>query len=161
MNRRGNILKLAVSASLVAVALMWNPVAQARAGVAKPQELDLHLTESTYVPVKERDPFTKAGWSPVMVTTNTGTNTVPVQRVPVIPPNTFRLQGILFDSASPAAIVNNELFVLNKTVTLKTALGPLAVKAVEITRDRVVLAVNGQKIELRLNGDVAPKARKE
>lgn len=152
---------------LVALALGWGVVAEARTGAARPPELDLRVRESTYAPVKERDPFSKPGLGVVTVTANSSTNDtpVPVPRMPVIPANIFRLQGILFDASNPSAIVNNELILLNKNVTLKTAAGQLLVKAVEITRDRVVLAVNGQKVELHLSADggaaPSPKGRKE
>jgi hypothetical protein len=42
---------------------------------------------------------------------------------------------------------------LNKTAKVRTAEGDVEVKALEITRDLVLLEIGGQKIELRLGGN--------
>ena len=63
----------------------------------------------------------------------------------------IRLQGILYQPAHPSAIVNDQLLTLDKTVTLNTGGGTITVRALEITRDRVVLESAGQKVELHLN----------
>jgi len=46
--------------------------------------------------------------------------------------------------------VNDKVVELNKPVTVKTAQGDVPVRALEITREVVLLEVGGQKLELRL-----------
>jgi hypothetical protein len=72
----------------------------------------------------------------------------------------FKLMGILYNAASPSALVNNQLVELNKTVRMQTGQGEVEVKAVTITRDLVVLEVGGQKVELRLGGTDRDKGSK-
>jgi len=60
------------------------------------------------------------------------------------------LEGILYESANPSAIVNGRLLTLDKSVTLPAGNGEVKVRAVEITREHVVVEASGQKIELRL-----------
>jgi type II secretory pathway component PulC len=63
----------------------------------------------------------------------------------------LRLQGILYSSKDPTASINNQLVHRNVPTTLKLEGGELRVKAVEITRDRVILEVEGRQVELRMN----------
>lgn len=116
----------------------------ASAGAATPAtdvQVDMQLQLSTYSPAKIRDPF---GKSPVVRTSTT---------VEVANPASFlQLQGILYDRTNPAAMVSDHLMTLNKTVTFATDEGEFQARAVEITRDRVVLEAGGSKVTLRLSG---------
>jgi len=105
------------------------------------------LQQSRYDPVKQRDPFAKAG-----ATTAAGKTLPAAARV-------FHLSGILYQPGNPSAVVNDKLLTLNKTVTLNAGNGEVQVKAVEITRDRVVLEAGGQKVELRMNLQNPPAAQ--
>jgi hypothetical protein len=71
---------------------------------------------------------------------------------PLVPVNhgELQLQGIMWHPTKPAAVVNRKRIELNETVTLKLNTGDHAVKAVVIDRDRVVLKMGEQQIELRL-----------
>jgi hypothetical protein len=65
---------------------------------------------------------------------------------------TLQLEGILYETGHPAAIVSGHILTLNKTVTIgDPGNGGVQLKAVEITRDRALVEMGGQKIELLLN----------
>ena len=112
----------------------------ARAGAATPAKTEFRpdLVASAYNSVKPRDPFGKVG-------AGKDFKALPGAAV------AFRLEGILFSAVSPSAIVNGTLVTLNKTVTLSAGNGEIQVKAVEITRERVVIEAGGQRVELQLN----------
>jgi hypothetical protein len=94
---------------------------------------------SVYKVQKSRDPFAaKVHVSP---------SSKQVAGTPMV----FRLDGILYQANDPSASVNGTLVRLNKPVTIRTDTGEAKVKAVEITRDKVVLEVNDQKVELKIN----------
>jgi hypothetical protein len=112
----------------------------AGAAPVKKTEFRPELLLSTYEPTKNRDPFGKVG----------GTTTPEVKSVPGTP-FALQLEGILYEAANPSAIVNGRLLTLDKTVTLTAGNGEVAVRAVEITRDHVVVEVGGKRTELRLN----------
>jgi hypothetical protein len=118
----------------------------ARAGAApesKP-ESRLALTPSTYTTETVRDPF--GAEVPKMSGTAAGDSARAAGA------ESFKLMGILYNAASPSALVNNQLVELNKPAMVRTGQGEVEVKAVTITRDLVVLEVGGQKMELRLGG---------
>jgi len=117
----------------------------ARAGAAteNPSPPSVKLTLSTYTTKTVRDPFGSE------VPNSGGPTTAGVH--PVGPDN-FKLMGILYSAASPAALINNQLVELNKPVRVQTAQGEAEVKALVITREMVQLEVGGQKVELRLGG---------
>lgn len=118
----------------------------AAAGAAPTEKTGFHpeLVVSTYEPTKTRDPFGKVGGTTPEVKALPGT------------PIALQLEGILYEAANPAAIVNGRLLTLNKTVTLTAGNGEVTVRAVEITRDHVVLEAGGQRTELRLSTQSAP-----
>ena len=92
--------------------------ANVRAASVPKKEFKPELQRSTYEPGKTRDPFAKnVEEMPV-------TAPAPV-RVVVVETMAFRLEGILHDSADPAAVINDKLVRLNKTVTLTSAGGGL------------------------------------
>lgn len=62
----------------------------------------------------------------------------------------LRLQGIIWHSSKPAAVVNRQRIGLNETVTIRLTSGDHAVKAIVIDRDRVVLKVDDRRVELQL-----------
>ena len=113
----------------------------ASAGAAGVNKVDFNpdLQLSDYQPTKARNPF--GG----MAATDANVASVPIGAL------AFQLQGILYQSKNPSAIVNNQLLTLNKSVTLETGTGTVEVRAIEITRTHVVLESKGQKVELRLN----------
>lgn len=99
---------------------------------------------STYETKQQRDPFYRPGQR---------TNTViPDKTGPtfVVPPSAFHLQAILYERRSPSALINNTQVEKGKTVTFLIGGTAVPAKAVEITPDRVILDVQGQKIELQL-----------
>jgi hypothetical protein len=116
------------------------------AGAAQPaaEENKLKLQESSYAPTKGRDPFFVP--KELVVKANVATATV-----------SLNLQGILYEANNPSAIVNDQLVTLNKTVTLTVGGAELQVKAIQITRDLVVLEVGGQRTELHLTQETKPK----
>ncbi len=118
----------------------------ARAGAAteaKPTS-SLELNPSVYLPQNARDPF----GSEVPKATD---GTAVTSRL--AGPDMLKLQGIVYDKINPSALVNDQLVELNKTAKVQTAQGEVEIKALEITRDLVLLDVGGQKIELRLGGN--------
>jgi hypothetical protein len=103
------------------------------------------LVKSTYTVTTPRDPFTVRK---VMVAA-AGEAGVLSELV---------LRGIVQHPTRPAAMVNDAVLELNETATVHTHRGPIDVKAVQITRDRVVLEAGGEKIELRIDTDSPPAA---
>ncbi len=118
----------------------------AAAGAAPAGKAGFHpeLVVSTYEPTKTRDPFGKVGGTTPEVKALPGT------------PIALQLEGILYEATNPAAIVNGRLLTLNKTVTLTAGNGEVTVRAVEITRDHVVVEAGGQRTELRLSTQSGP-----
>ncbi len=109
-----------------------------------PKEFKPQLQASTYSPVRARSPFAK---------TNTGTTEAkPVPGVPIA----LQLQGILYQDGNPSAMVNNHLLTLNKPVMLRAGGADFEVRAVEITRDRVVIETSGQRVELTMQTQSGP-----
>lgn len=141
MNRR--IMWLAVAW------LGWGMVA----GAAPPVKTGglPELQRSTYEPTNARDPFMKVG--------EKGGLALQMKMTPGVP-FPFRLDGILYHPSDPWAIVNDTRLALNKPVTLRAGGAEIQVRAVEITRSKVVLEVAGQKVELRLTAD-SPKSKEE
>ena len=126
----------------------------ARAGAAPESkaELRLALTPSTYTTETVRDPFGAE------ISRTSGTAAAGSTRTAGV--EGFKLMGILYNAASPSALVNNQLVELNKPTRMQTGQGEVEVKAVTITRDLVVLEVGGQKMELRLGGTDRDKGSK-
>jgi hypothetical protein len=130
---------LAFGQSLLFLVLWLFVCLSAGAATGTPTPPGFRLEPSVYKPGKTRDPFMVAGAARASVT---GVASRPVD---------FRLQGILFESANPSAIINDQLVTLNKIVSLSAGGVDIQVKAVEITRERVVLEVGGQQVELRMD----------
>jgi hypothetical protein len=118
-----------------------------RAGMGAPSNSGFHpeLKLSTYTTENERDPF---GFRTAR---GAGTTATPVGKA--VAPAALKLQGILYQASSPSAMINNQLVALNKPTVLRSEQGEITVKAVEITRESVVLELEGRKLELRLSGD--------
>ena len=95
------------------------------------------LKSSVYQPVASRDPFLAPGASAV--------STGPANAEPT----TFRLDGFLGQTNNLSAIVNGVVLSLNKPVMLETGGGRIAIKAVQITMNGVVLEVGGKRLELK------------
>ena len=104
-------------------------------------EFNPQLIHSAYKPGVLRDPFLKPGLT-------AGSS---ASRLATTSHGTFRLQAILWSPTDPSADVNGAWLSSNKSVILNTASGNVEVKAVEIGRDRVVLEIAGQRVELKLN----------
>jgi hypothetical protein len=115
--------------------------------------LDLQVIGSSYAPQQQRNPF---GSGTVVESTN-GPGAKASQTVA---PGMLKLKGILYDPVRPSAVVNGQLVELNKTVTVSTEQGDIEVKALEITREFVMLEVGGRKVELRLSGPEPGKETK-
>ena len=150
-NWRGRACRLAMG--VVAVLLVSEALAARTKAASAPStetnrtvasatgEFNPQLLRSAYKPNTTRDPFMKLG------SNATGGGAFQL----AAGPGSFHLQAILWSPANPSAVVNNELLDLNKSVILSTASGNMEVKAVEITQERVVLEVAGQRVELKLN----------
>jgi hypothetical protein len=130
---------LAFGQSLIFLVIWLLVCANAGAATGPKAEFTPELKVSSYEPAKVRDPFARPG-----ATAQDG-------KVAPSVAFAFQLQGILYQSTSPSAIINDKLVTLNKIVTLSAENAEVQVKAVEITRDGVVLEVGGQKVELRLS----------
>jgi hypothetical protein len=135
---RSAVVVMAFSQMLLFLAL-WLWICAA-AGGAPPgaAAFEPKLLSSSYTPVKTRDPFRSAGSATVDV------------NPAAAGPAAFRLEGILYERHDPAAIVNGQLLRLNKTVTVSTGHGEIPVRALQITRERVLLEAAGQRVELRI-----------
>jgi hypothetical protein len=118
----------------------------ARAGAAETKSTPaLQLNLSTYAAQTQRDPF--GSEVPKFASTaDVGTNVTAGA-------DSFKLMGILYSPTSPSALINNQLIEVNKPVRIQIGQGEVEVKALEITRDTVVLDAGGQKVELRLGGN--------
>lgn len=114
-----------------------------RAGAATQSKagFDMELKLSTYKTENERDPFGVQGPRAASGAVKSAA------------PGVLKLQGILYQATNPGAMINNRLVVLNKSTLLPTSQGEVEVKAVEITREAVVLEIGKQKVELRLGGE--------
>jgi hypothetical protein len=125
----------------------------ARAGAATEGKTvpSLELNLSTYAAQTQRDPF----GSEAPKSGGTGAKAAPSTGI-----ESFKLMGILYDAANPAALVNSQLVDLKKPVKVQTDQGEVEVKALTITRDTVLLEVGGQKMELRLGGTERDKGSK-
>lgn len=134
---------LAFCQALVFVVLFLFICARAGATTEAKPTSSLQLNPSTYVPQNGRDPF-----GAEVPTATVGTASV-VRAVGI---DMLKLQGILYNKVNPSALVNDQLVELNKTAKVHTDQGDVQVKALEITRELVLLDVGGQKIELRLGG---------
>ena len=130
--------------------VIWLLVCSTAGAATKAQvEFTPELKLSTYEPVKVRDPFARLGGA--------GRDGKATPSTPIA----LQLEGILYQSTNPSAIVNGKLVTLNKIVTLNAGNGEVQVKAVEITRESVLLDVGGQRVELRLSprGSQSPAAQ--
>jgi hypothetical protein len=102
------------------------------------------ISKSVYSPVSVRDPFGSGGAKSVSASDG--------ERTRVVGPSLLKLKGILYHTVHPSAIVNDQLVELNKSVMVQTEQGPVEIKALQMTREVVLLEVGGQKVELRLGG---------
>lgn len=130
---------LAFVQSLIFLVIWLLVCANAGAATASKDSFNPNLQQSVYNPVTQRDPFSPAGAPAASAATVTAA------------PSDFRLEGILYQPGSPSAIVNDALLTMGKTATIDVGGGQIQVKAIEITRNRVVLEAGGQKVELLLN----------
>lgn len=124
--------------------LLWLFICMSAGAAATPQKPKPELEQSVYEPSSARNPFVKPG------TPTAGAQTI--GSVPLV----FRLQGILYSSKRPAAMINNVLVELDKPVTITSGNVEVEVKAVAITRDTVVLEAGGQRAELRMSVPDSP-----
>jgi len=121
--------------------VLWLAAGLARADNVATNDTRPPLHLSTYQPTQTRDPFGRgpaAAGGGVVVTG-------------------FNLQGILWDARKPMAIINDQLVSPHKPVTVPVGSAQVQVKALEITRDKVVLEVGTQRVELRLNTEEGSK----
>jgi hypothetical protein len=99
---------------------------------------------SVYQPKNAHDPFLRPGQEALRATSGDGFAS---SKVSV---SAFRLEFILHDARNPSAMVNGQEMFLNKITTVQTAVGTFRVNPVEIQADRIVLEVEGQRVDLRL-----------
>jgi hypothetical protein len=130
---------LAFTHSLLFLVIWLLICASAGAAEDPKTEFSAGLRQSTYNPVRQRDPFFKV--------------TNAVREVKSLPGTVAGLQldGILYQHTDPSAIVNGQLVTLNKIVTLNIGTEEYQIRAIEITREHVVLEANGRTVELNLS----------
>jgi hypothetical protein len=133
---------LALCQSLLFLALVLFICALAGAATGTKRLFDPELVRSAYATESTRDPF---GSEVPGVATALGNEKTKAAVLPRL-----LLQGILYHPTHPAAIVNDQLVEPNRPVQLKTEQGEIEVKALQITREVVLLEVRGQTVELRL-----------
>jgi hypothetical protein len=122
------------------------------AGAATTSASETELRSSSFEPVSQRDPFLpKHQPQPEPVAAVVAAPEAKEPAAPAFSAADFRLNGILFEPANPAAIVNDRLITLNKIVTLDTPKGAVRARALAITRERVTLEVGGERLELRMD----------
>lgn len=125
--------------------VIWLIICASAGAATPPKKVDFNptLVASTYQPAKQRSPFTKVASSSEAV-------------LSVANKNAFQLEGILYSTSNPSAIVNGQLMTLNKIVTLELNGAKVPVRAVAITRDKVTLEATGKKFELQMKDEVIP-----
>ena len=126
--------------------LLWFLVCASAGAATSPRSATFNptLQTSTYEPTKTRDPF-----SNVPVTALPGM----AAKLPAGTPLQFQLNGILYETTNPSAIVNGQLVTLNKTVTMSSGGANILVKATAITRRTVSLEINVKKLDLEMNAE--------
>jgi len=130
---------MAFAQSLLFLVIWLLVCSTAGAATARKAGFGSDLQLSTFQPVNGRDPFSKVGV--------TSAEAKPLPGSPIA----LQLDGILYETANPSAIVNGQLLTLDKSVTLPAGNGEVKVRAIEIARDHVVVDAAGQKIELKLS----------
>ncbi|HUI08166.1 MAG TPA: hypothetical protein VL486_14290 [Verrucomicrobiae bacterium] len=135
---------LALCQALLFLALFLFLCAQAGAVTESNRLFNPELSRSVYAPEAVRDPFGSGAARAAGVLDN--------EKAQAEVPSVLKLKGILYHAVHPAAIVNDQLLELNKPVTVQTDQGGLEVRALQITREAVLLQVGGQRVELRLGG---------
>lgn len=140
----GVVRILAFCQALLFLALFLLICAWAGATTVSTRSFNPEMSRSVYSPVTVRDPFgsgvAKSAGAP------------DGERIRAAVPSMLKLKGILYHAMHPAAIVNDQLVELNKSVAVQTEQGAVEIKALQITREVVLLEVGGQKVELRLGG---------
>jgi len=121
---------------------LWGTVL---AATVASKEFKPELRLSSYNPTKTRDPFG-------------GTKTATTGSSQSAAASMFQLEGILYDAQNPVAVINGRMVSLRKPVQVPVGMSEVEVNAVEITRQKVVLEVNGQRVELRLSAGVESPA---
>jgi hypothetical protein len=134
---------LAFCQAIIFLVLFLFICAWAQASTTRQPTIDLSVMASSYAPQKERNPFESG-----LAESTSGSG----KTSPIVVSGMLKLKGILYDPIRPSAVVNGQLVTLNKPVKVPTEQGDTEVKAVEITRELVVLEVGDQKVELRLSG---------
>lgn len=143
---------LAFCQAIIFLVLFLFVCAWAHGATAAKPTVDLQVIGSSYAPQRERSPFGSGIVAPADGSSTKTDRT--------IAPGMLTLKGILYDPVRPSAVVNGQLVELNKSVAVPTEHGNIEVKAVEITRELVVLKIADQKVELRLSGREPDKATK-
>jgi hypothetical protein len=133
---------LALCQALLFVALVLFICALARATTEGRRVFHPELVRSVYATESARDPFGSE------VAASAGAFDNGKMRAAI--PSMLTLNGILYHATHPAAIVNNQLVELNQSVMVETERGKVEIKALQITREAVLLEAAGQKVELRL-----------
>ena len=140
---------LAFCQALLFLALFLFICAWAGAVPVGKRSFNPELIQSVYAPEAVRDPFGSGVVKSVSVLDG--------ERVRAAAVSMLRLNGILYHAQHPAAIVNDQVVELNKSITVHTEQGEVEIKALQITREVVLLEVGGQRVELRLGGENATR----
>ncbi len=160
------VVVLAFCQSLFFAALWLLLMAQAGAAPANSQPSNsLNLVLSSFKPISTRDPFTKKQAAQHLATevvvqeesSDRLEVAVPTEQTPPPPPKitmvpvTFQLQGTLYQSGNPSAIINGTLVFQDKTVTLTAGNRTFKVVPVEIGRESVRLHIGDRTVDLRMD----------
>jgi hypothetical protein len=160
------VVIMAFCQSLVLLFLWLFICASAGASTGDGQAVGAGMQKSSYAPTQARDPFVVR--LPVVatpVTTRVETmdddknpdeaTAVPAVNLVAV---AFNLQGTLYQSGNPIALVNGAMLSLNKSATIVVGNHRLEVTPVEITRERVKLRAGDQTVELKM---VSPRSTVE
>lgn len=143
------VVVLAFCQTIFFIALFLFICARAGAATESKPTFNPELSVSAYMSKTVRDPF---GSEAVK-----SSGTLNAKTIHAATPGMLKLKGILYDTVHPSALVNDQLVELNKPVTVGTEQGAMEIKALKISREAVLLEVQGQKVELRLGGDERDK----
>jgi len=142
---------LAFCHALVFLVLFLFVCAWAGASTVARPALDMRLIVSSYVPTKARNPF---GSEP-----SNAAEDPSAKSKRIITPGLLKLNGLLYDPVHPSAVVNGQLVEPRKPVSVPTEQGQIEVKALQITRESILLEIGDQKVGLWLSGHEPDKQK--
>jgi hypothetical protein len=117
-------------------------VAQSTNAVVSPQSIFVMPAN----PQEGRDPFYPASSRPYQAAIATSAKTAEVNI------SLFSLQGVSGQSPNRLAIINKRTFAAGDNLDVSTSQGRIRIHCLEIGDNSVVIEVNGQRHELRFDG---------